>query len=679
MFFLVYHTKHILSYFFTLTPFTHMHPQRIWYLCIIFLLLCPTTTLADISIAEFTISGGAGHTNDDFIELANTSGTPVALDGWRLCRRSRDNQGDCASSSNSIKSFGKNDIIPAHGTYLWANTTSMYVTLPPDSMTTDTLTENNSIALFNATKQLVDAVVFGSGHALPFKDTVPLENPAPKQSHTRDLITKLWNTNTPPTPTNSHGKVFTLPTPLPVPDPTDPPHTIDPSPLSPGTIRINELFPDPKAPDDMGEYIELYNTSATPVDISGWKLTDTTSTGKYIFPDTTSIGPHAYFVRDDTDFNFSLNNGTETISLFDTHGALIDATSYTKTAPDASLNYTESGWRLSQTRTPGSANILSNTLPITQERVPKKGYRDMYTDFYARGSDADGDTLKYVWDFGDGHKSYKGNTQHRYLKTGTYTVTLTTKDDTEETSETFVLKIEKFIPPKLRLIALFPNPSGKDTQPGAEWIEIENHSKKSVDLLGYSLATGTKKLVNHPIKTSFVIPKKSSRKLTRDFALFTLPNQKGKIELRAPNGKTIHSLKYKYAKSLADNTTLKKEKGKPLALITPPTIDTLQNEENSVPLADIPVKEVIQDTIPVINVSPDPPMTHSQDTSHLLTLTALGTDLSFSDTLLTTLVSPPPTDTRQLLLPNDHYAITFARSLSFRINTWLNHWLTHNA
>ena len=38
----------------------------------------------------------------------------------------------------------------------------------------------------------------------------------------------------------------------------------------------------------------------------------------------------------------------------------------------------------------------------------------MAVDFDARGKDSDRDTLKYTWDFGDGHKSYKKETsQHK--------------------------------------------------------------------------------------------------------------------------------------------------------------------------------------------------------------------------------------------------------------------------
>jgi PKD repeat protein len=254
----------------------------------------------------------------------------------------------------------------------------------------------------------------------------------------------------------------------------------------------------------------------------------------------------------------SLNNTNETLSLFDATGALIDTMTYLKTKEGVSLNATEAGWR-GGTPTPGATNIV-NSLPETKEKVPKKGYRGVAITFDARGKDTDGGTLKYTWDFGDGHKSYKEKTEHRYEKNGTYQVMLTTTDGSDDVVETFPLKITSLPKPNVRITALVPNPSGKDSD--AEWLVIENRGKKDIDLKDYGIATGWKKLSNHPIRESFIIPPQSERKLTREFSLFTLPNQKGKIELRAPDGKVLQDIKYKLPKAVAEDVIYRKEKGK---------------------------------------------------------------------------------------------------------------------
>jgi hypothetical protein len=108
-------------------------------------------------------------------------------------------------------------------------------------------------------------------------------------------------------------------------------------------------------------------------------------------------------------------------------------------------------------------------------------------------------------------------------------------------------------------------------------------------LLGYSIATGSKKLTNHPLRTNFIIPKKSVGRLTRAHALFALPNQKGKVELRAPDGQPIHTLKYNFPSSLASNTLLHKEKGRPITSIQSPEPSQYPQGENLKEEANIPM------------------------------------------------------------------------------------------
>ncbi len=454
-----------------------------------------------------------------------------------------------------------------------------------------------------------------------------------------------------------------------------------PTPSHTGNIRINEIFPDPDTPQDAGEYIELSNQGTTTITLSGWRITDATQTGQYIFPTQTSIPAHGYFLITDTDFSFSLNNDRETISLFDSTDTMVDTVTYTKTTEDASLNWTDTGWRVSKTRTPLAPNILSNTLPTTKERVPKKGYRSVPVTFQAKGKDHDGDRLKYVWDFGDGHKSYLETTSHRYTKSGTYTVTLTTKDGSEETYETFSIKITKFDPPKLRITQLLPNPAGTDTAPGAEWIEIKNHSDKKVDLMGYSLATGTKKLTNHPLQSSFVIPKKSTRRLTREYALFSLPNQKGKIELRAPDGQPIHTLKYNFPSSLASNTLLRKEKGRPITLIQSPEPSQYPQEKNlveevSAPLTPEPTTSPPTPLSTEINPEPSNEQKAHGNTGRFLQLTTLGTSIVIPENMTLHQETPSDTQIDSQLHVNPHYLAVFLADFSDRANAQLNHLLS---
>ena len=48
--------------------------------------------------------------------------------------------------------------------------------------------------------------------------------------------------------------------------------------------------------------------------------------------------------------------------------------------------------------------------------------------FSAEGTDPDGDTLRYEWDFGDGGKAFGAQATHRYTTPGTYNAKVTVTD-----------------------------------------------------------------------------------------------------------------------------------------------------------------------------------------------------------------------------------------------------------
>lgn len=510
-----------------------------------FFLLVPNVQAAVI-LSEIQVSGDKAA--DEFVELYNTGDEPVSLKDYSLRRKSA---GDVTTKGSSLKTFGGSDTVPVHGYFLWASSSGIFKD-HADTTTSGGLSDNNSLGLFDKDGNLIDALTWGNSHVLPFTPA-SFDNPEKQESLERDLNDLSWAKAQKSSPTNSKGEVWEEEvSPLP-----------EPKPLK--QIVINEVFPNPDTKGDTGEFIELYNPQPETVDLSGWEIHDASTTGKYVFPSEKKIEPLGYLVITDKDFSLSLNNSNETLTLLDTEKRVVHSVHYDKTKEGVTLNLVGDKLRGGKIPTPGKENLL-NSDPVTKEKVPSKGYRDIPVEFSAKGKDSDGDSLKYMWDFGDGHKSYKRETKHTYQETGKYTITLTTDDGTDTTTETFMLKIEKYEAPKLRIVALMPNPKGKDSD--FEWIEIENREKKPVDLLGFSIATGAKKksLVNHPIRESVIIKGKSTLRLSRTHSLFVLNNKAGHIELRAPNGKTIHALKYKFDKNLADNVVLKKEKGQPLSI-----------------------------------------------------------------------------------------------------------------
>ncbi len=622
-----------------------------------FFAVSPAQATSSLIFSEVATRGDT--VTDEFIEIRNLSDAPIDLSGIQLRRLTS------SGSTSSIKVFGKDVTIPAEGYFLFAHSAGRYALPFADADgSSSALADNNSIGLYSESGAggiLLDSVAWGTG-ALFVPETPRVANPNAGKSLTRNPVTLLWESDSPLTPTNSRGEVY-LETP-----PTPP----DPALSSTSPVRIHEVLANPKG-DESAEFIELYNPSDGPIDITGYRLHDASKTGEYTFPPDSSLPARGYFVLERAVSKLSLNNTNETLSLFDATGALVDTMTYLKTKEGVSLNSTEAGWR-GGTPTPGATNIV-NSLPETKEKVPKKGYRGMAITFDARGKDAERSTLKYTWDFGDGHKSYKEKTEHHYEKNGTYQVTLTTTDGSDDVVETFALKITSLPKPNVRITALVPNPSGKDSD--AEWLMIENRGKKAIDLKDYGIATGWKKLSNHPIRESFIIPPKSERKLTREFSLFTLPNQKGKIELRAPDGKVLQDIKYKLPKAVAEDVIYRKEKGKRWEWNETPAKE-VDNDTTEDDPEEIATQEESNQTSPeesIMEPEQSEPETNNEPTSTEQTLKVSLPETELSDPAVlgaSTEVplpdTPPPASDTSLILWFKHFLMDW----NARLNTWQN-------
>ncbi|MFA5010240.1 MAG: lamin tail domain-containing protein [Patescibacteria group bacterium] len=144
----------------------------------------------------------------------------------------------------------------------------------------------------------------------------------------------------------------------------------DPQPELPtftsGNVLITELLPNPK---DNDEFIELYNATNQPIDLSNWTLKDK-SGRKYTINDfavtiQTADGlivqDGQYVVITQTMSNLALNNtGGETVTLLDPTGKVIATVSYPDKAPVNAAYVLEDGvWTWTPKPTPGKINVLA--------------------------------------------------------------------------------------------------------------------------------------------------------------------------------------------------------------------------------------------------------------------------------------------------------------------------------
>ncbi|MBI5383510.1 MAG: lamin tail domain-containing protein [Verrucomicrobia bacterium] len=104
----------------------------------------------------------------------------------------------------------------------------------------------------------------------------------------------------------------------------------DPAPTSVLPVLVNELLVFPDTGLGQSQTVELFNPNASPVDLSGWYLTDDFSVPKkYRLPDGTVLGSGNYLLLDDTQFNpanvgFRFSPNGEDVYLFaGTNGNLL--------------------------------------------------------------------------------------------------------------------------------------------------------------------------------------------------------------------------------------------------------------------------------------------------------------------------------------------------------------------
>lgn len=150
-------------------------------------------------------------------------------------------------------------------------------------------------------------------------------------------------------------------------------------------VRINEVMADPKGLTALPEteYIELYNTSDSLIDLSSWELhygnNSVALTG-------IEIQAHEWAVLYRSGREIEVGNGQacpldkfpsalantgKELSLYDGSGKQIDQYTYPKAKPACSWEYSEEGWHLStdpRGGTPGEAN----SEPTTTEEEPEE-------------------------------------------------------------------------------------------------------------------------------------------------------------------------------------------------------------------------------------------------------------------------------------------------------------------
>ncbi len=115
------------------------------------------------------------------------------------------------------------------------------------------------------------------------------------------------------------------------------------------SLVINEINYNSNSDFLVGDWVEFYNKSILPIDISGWVFKDSDDLHMFTFPDSFVINPDSYIVisRDSAAFttgfpsvsnvagffDFGLNNSGELLRLYDDNNHIIDSLTYMDIPP----------------------------------------------------------------------------------------------------------------------------------------------------------------------------------------------------------------------------------------------------------------------------------------------------------------------------------------------------------
>lgn len=386
------------------------------------LLLMPHVVSAQIVISEVMWVGSAVSSADEWLELVNISEDRVDLSGWSVWRRGSD------GSMVEMILFPEDAEIAPGAFYLIANYDSdaSALSVAPDLVSTSVSLSNSQLylELRNVDGDTVDAVDDGTG--IPFSGG---KNPYASMERI-DLFTSGEDASNWKTADASIGfdtdDIFGTPKSRVIISVESSATSSSEASVVPVNVRITEALANPEGSDDY-EWIELQNLGDTPVDITGWVLSD---------------GSRTYVIEPRNEDGYLLQPGEYTVFFhYQTGIALTDddviILENTEEEIDR-LALSEAGEEISVGRKPdGSRGVFciptpreTNTeLPLSPRIVVQSGRATDYTKVTLNlNTEVEKGSLKDAqchWDFDDGTESETCNPpSHTWDYVGVYTVTL---------------------------------------------------------------------------------------------------------------------------------------------------------------------------------------------------------------------------------------------------------------
>ena len=131
-------------------------------------------------------------------------------------------------------------------------------------------------------------------------------------------------------------------------------------------LQVNEVLS--KSDQDIPDWIELTNTSAESISLSGYQLTDDYgSDTPWVFPEGTELEAGQFLIvwaddgettQEELHADFKLSADGETLTLLDEEGEVVEEIAFPELEPDTSYGRVEDGseWAVFAVPTQGSTN-----------------------------------------------------------------------------------------------------------------------------------------------------------------------------------------------------------------------------------------------------------------------------------------------------------------------------------
>lgn len=134
-------------------------------------------------------------------------------------------------------------------------------------------------------------------------------------------------------------------------------------------IFITEFYPNPN--NEELEWVEIYNSNDTSVELVDWFIDDTVEGGSKAIPFTINIPANSYIVIE-LSKSILNNSGSDSVSLLDENSFPLHVVNYSKTVQGSSIQKVQNlGWVITQQNTKGKENLTfipsSETKPTTQK------------------------------------------------------------------------------------------------------------------------------------------------------------------------------------------------------------------------------------------------------------------------------------------------------------------------